>query len=249
MTFGFDFIEDLIARSQSEVSFTELTDSDGGPHRALVRADDPAQSAGYLRLWATPDDSRIDRMIHFRLRSDPVDTQLFFLFGRSDTAMPHFHAQVVQFGPDACVFNADWLPRLDPIDHPDYYTEVFSPITKAYWKAINDRNNMCALAPANPAIAAYLTPWSIGVGRPTTRAELDTVTPQIHAFLAHDLKLAGEFDYPVADGEALRARDGRHLDAFFSDHLDPRAWKGVYGIVGEATGKELKQILKSSLHH
>lgn len=249
MSFGLDFIEDLIARSQSERSFAEHTGSGGGPHRALVRADDPTQSAGYLRLWAATGDGRIDRMIHVRLRSDPVDTQLFFVFGRSDTAMPHFHAQVVQFSPDACVYNADWLPRLDPVDHPDYYTEVFGPITKAYWKAINDRENMCALAPANPAIAAYLSPWSIGVGQPTTRAELDTVTPQIHAFLAHYLQLAGGFEYPVDDGEALRARDARHLDTFFSDHLDPRAWKGVYGVIGEATGRELKQILKNSLHN
>jgi hypothetical protein len=249
MTFGIDFITDLVERSQSACSLEEQAGPDDGPLRALVRADNDAQSAGYVRRWIGRGNHLIDRMIHFRLQSDPVDTQLFFLFGRSDTAMPHFHAQVVQFSPDACVFNADWLPRLDPIDHPDYYTEVFGPITKVYWKAINDRENMCALAPANPAIAAYLAPWSIGVGRPTTRAELDTVTPQIHAFLAHYLHLAGGFDYPVDDSEALRARDARHLDTFFSDHLDPRAWKGVYGVIGEAPGRELKQILKSSLHN
>jgi hypothetical protein len=124
---------------------------------------------------------------------------------------------------------------------------VFSPLNKPYWKAINDRERACALAPANPAIAALLSPWSIGVGRPTTRTELDAVTPQIHDFLAHYLHLAGTLSYPVADTEALRARDARHLDTFFSDRLDPRAWKGVYGVIGEPTGKEIKQLLKTPL--
>ena len=160
--------------------------------------------------------------------------------------MPHFHAQVVQFAPDACVFNTDFLPRLDPIDHPDYFTEVFAPLSKPYWRAVNDHDNVCSRAPANPAIAAYLTPWSIGVGRPTDRAELDRVAPQIEAFHEHYLRLADQLDYPV-DPDELRDRDRRHLDAFFSDKLDPRAWRGVYGLIGESAGQELKQLLKTGL--
>ena len=249
MTFGIEYIEDLVSRSVAALELSECTASDGGPLRTLARADDSAQSAGYLRLWAGPDDSRVDRMIHLRLQADPVDTQLFFLFGRSDTAMPHFHAQVVQFAPDTCVFNADWLPRLDPVDHPDYYRDVFTPLNKAYWKAINDRTHLCALAPANPAIAAYLSPWSIGVGRPAPRSEFEAVTPQLHQFLEHYFTLAKDFDYPVADPKQLRERDARHLDIFFSDRLDPRAWKGVYGILGEAVGKDIKRQLKESLHN
>lgn len=247
MSFALDFVEDLVGRSVAAIAFEERTAADGAAYRTLTRHDDPAREAGFIRLWAAPACERIDRMVHARLLADPVDTQLLFLFGASETAMPHFHAQVVQFAPDACVFNADFLPRLDPVDHPDYYEQVFRPLSKPYWRAVNDRENLCALAPANPAIAAYLSPWSIGVGRPTECAELERVAPQIHAFLAHYLALADDLPYRVADPEALRARDRRHLDAFFSDRLDPRAWNGVYSIIGEASGKELKQILKTAL--
>jgi len=245
--FGFDFIKSLGEKTLASQAPEELTSESGGPFMSLCRRDDPSTEAGELRLWRGTGDSLIDRMIHFRLISDPVDTQLFFLFGRPNTCMPHFHAQVVQFSPDACVFNADYLPRLDPVDHPDYFTEVFAPITKPYWKAINDRENICALAPANPAIAAYLSPWSIGCGRPTTRTELDRVAPQIEAFLAHYLDLAGRLTYHGPDTDQLRDRDLRHLDLFFADQLDPRAWKGVYGVIGEDVGHRVKDIFKSEL--
>jgi hypothetical protein len=246
MSFSLDFIEDLVSRSTAAVDFEELPGDNAGPHLSLHRDSDTTTDAGFVRLWTPTDSARIDRMIHVRLLSDPVDTQLFFIFGRSETAMPHFHAQVVQFAPDACVFNADFLPRLDPVDHPDYYAKAFAPLSKPYWRAVNDRNNVCSLAPANPAIAAYVTPWSIGVGAPTDRAELDRVAPQVQAFHEHYLQLADELDYPV-DPNELRDRDQRHLDAFFSDKLDPRAWRGVYGLIGENAGQALKQLLKTGL--
>ena len=245
--FGLDYINSLIDKTLTSQALDELNADSGGPFMPLSRVDDPSADAGALRLWRGSGDSLIDRMIHFRLVSDPVDTQLFFLFGRRDSSMPHFHAQVVQFGPDACVFNADYLPRLDPVDHPDYFTEVFTPITKPYWKAINDRENVCALAPASPAIAAYLSPWSIGCGRPTNRAELDRVAPSIDAFLTHYLDLAGHLAYTGPQADQLRDRNRRHLDLFFDDQLDPRAWKGVYGVIGEDLGRRIKAVFKTEL--
>ncbi len=246
MSFSFDFIDDLVMRSAAGVDFEERLGDNDGPHLSLRREGEATVDAGFVRLWAATNSPRIDRMIHVRLRSDPVDTQLFFIFGRGETAMPHFHAQVVQFAPDACVFNSDFLPRLDPVDHPDYYAKVFAPLSKPYWRAVNDHDNVCSRAPANPAIAAYLTPWSIGVGQPTNRAELDRVAPQIHAFHEHYLQLATELDYPV-DPDLMRERDRRHLDSFFADKLDPRAWRGVYGLIGEHAGQQLKNLLKTGL--
>ncbi len=245
--FGFTSIENLIKQTLASQAPEEIMGEPGAPYLELSHIDDPAVDAGYLRLWRGTGDSLIDRMIHFRLRSDPVDTQLFFLFGRTETAMPHFHAQVVQFGPDACVFNTDYLARLDPVEHPGYFTEVFAPITKPYWQAINDTNNVCALAPANPAIAAYLTPWSIGCGRPTNRAELDRVTPYIEVFLTHYLNLAGNLAYAGPGPSELRDRNCRHLDLFFDDNLDPRAWKGVYSVIGEEAGQRIKDTFKAEL--
>jgi hypothetical protein len=248
-SFGNEFVRDLIDRAISGVSLVEVPGADGGPHLTIDSVADASVEAGWLRLWRGDGATKVDRMIHFRLTSGPVDTQLFFLFGRPESVMPHFHAQVVQFSPEACVFNADWMPRLDPVDHPEYFTEVFKPITKAYWKAINNRDNICALAPANPAIAAYLAPWSIGTGRPTTRQELDEVGPNIVAFLDHYLDLAAHIAYTGPDPKALRARDQKHLQAFFADELDPRAWKGVYGVIGEAAGQQVKEIFKTPLRN
>jgi hypothetical protein len=244
--FGLAFIQDLVERSLGRLEFVEHSGGEG-PFLSLTNEADPTVGAGYLRLWSAADDSRIDRMVHFRLQSDPVDTQLFFLFGRPGSVMPHFHAQVVQFSPDACVFNADWIARLDPVEHPDYYEQVFWPINKPYWKAINDRENVCSMAPASPAIAAFLSPWSIGAGRPTDKNELERVGPHIVAFLEHGLGLANDLEYPAPDAAAMAERDRKHLECFFDDKLDPRAWNGVYKVIGEETGRRVKEIFKTSL--
>ena len=243
--FGFDFINGLVSRCTARLPFEERTGPNGAPLMQLVGAEDADQDVGFLRLWAGTDP--VDRMVHVRLQGDPADTQLFFLFGRAATVMPHFHGQVVQFGADACVYNADLLPRLDPVDHPDYYQVVFGPITKAYWRAINNPARACASAPANPAIATYLSPWSIGAARPATRAELTDVGEQIHAYLDHWLQLCEELDYPRQDPAAMIERDTRHLEGFFDERLDPRAWKGVYRLIGTEQGREVRRILMDKL--
>ncbi len=245
--FGFEYINSLIEKALTNQALQELPGERGEPFLALPNADEPATKAGTLRLWQGTGSSLIDRMIHFRLIREPVDTQLFFLFGRSATPMPHFHAQVVQFGPDACIFNADYLPRLDPIDHPDYFTTVFAPITKPYGKAIQSKDSPCALATANPAIAAYLSPWSIVCGRPAKHAELNRIAPFIEQYLAHYLDLSNQLTYMGSGPEKLRDRNHRHLDLFFDDGLDPRAWKGVYRVIGEKPGQRVKEIFKSEL--
>lgn len=244
--FGMAFVADLVDRCLSAREFTEQTGADGGPLLPLTHPEDPGKSAGWLRLWA--GTGRVDRMIHVRLLGDPVDTQLFFVFARAETTVPHFHGQVVQFGPDACIYNADLLPRLDPVDHPGYYDAVFGPITKAYWQATQRAENACAAAPANPAIAAYLSPWSIGAARPATREELVRVGAQMQAYLAHWLTLADTLEYPGPAAAALRDRDHRHLACFFDERLDRRAWKGVYRLVGDAAGARLRAILMQNLY-
>jgi hypothetical protein len=246
-SFGFRHIQDLIDRTLARLDFTEINGSHGGPRLALSSVADPATEAGFLRLWQGPRGSLADRMVHFRIASGPVDTQLFFLFGRADSVLPHLHVQVVQFSPEACVFNADFMPRLDPVDYPEYFRQVFDPLNKPYWKAVNDYQNVCSHAPGNPAIAAYLSPWSIGCSRPATRAELERVTPSIQGFLDHWLDLATTLDFRGPDGAVLRARDARHLACFMDENLDPRAWKGVYRIIGEAAGQEVRRLIATPL--
>jgi hypothetical protein len=241
--FGFAFIDDLVHRCEARLDLKEV--GEDGPRLRLHDPDDPDQDRGFLRLWA--GRSPVDRMVHVRLAGEPADTQLFFLFGRPDTVQPHFHGQVVQFGEDACIYNADLIPRLDAIEHPAYFDAVFGPITKAYWRATQKPEHACASAPGNPAIATYLSPWSIGAARPATRAELEEVGPQIHAYLDHWLDLVDTLDYAGPSGAALAARDKMHLDGFFSERLDPRAWKGVYRLVGRDQGAEIRRILMQTL--
>lgn len=244
--FGADFTARLIDRAAAAVRLEERHGEGGGPFLALRNVADGAP-AGALRLWAVADDTRLDRLIHFRLQSPPVDTHLLFLFGRADTPVPHFHGQVVQFGPDACVYNADVIPRLDPVEHPGWYREVYGPITRAYWRVATDAKNVCAMAPANPAIAAYLSPWSIAAGRPTNRAEIERVWPSVEAYLDHCLALSRSLAYAGPPPAALRERDRRHLEIFHGDELDPRAWKGVYRVIGEEIGHRVKAIFGTPL--
>lgn len=244
--FGYDFISGLARHCLDALPFTELTGADGGPLMQLTSVGDSPAEAGFVRLWS--GENLVDRMVHVRLQGTPVDTQLFFLFGNPAGVMPHFHGQVVQFAPDACVYNADLIPRLDPVDHPGYYELVMGPLTTPYWKATQKRENACASAPGNPAIAAYLSPWSIGAGRPTDRAELERVGPQVQAYLDHYLALARQLDYAPPDPELMRDRDRRHMGCFFDERLDPRAWKGVYRLVGDVAGQEIRRILTSTIN-
>ena len=98
--------------------------------------------------------------------------------------------------------------------------------------------------PANPALAVYMSPWGIASSQ-TDRADLERVTPCIVAYLEHYLALGREQDWAVADPAAQRARDAQHLQLFFADELDPRAWNGVYRIVGEETGRAIKELMQN----
>lgn len=245
-SFGLQLVESLIARLAKALPLEERQGPEGGPAMTFSAADDPGRPAGHLRLWA--GEGRVDRMLHVRLEADVVDTQLWFLFGRRATVMPHLHVQVVQFGADNCVYNADLIPRLDPVDHPGYFREVMHPLTKPYWKAVNDYSNVCSHAPGNPAVAAYLSPWSIGTSRPATRAELVKVTPSIEAYVDHWTALAHSLAYPAPAAAWLGARDERHLHGFFDEELDPRAWKGLYGLIGPEAGRAVRGHLMTPLN-
>lgn len=240
--FGLDFCQMLLARIQSAAAFGELCGQGSGPFLPLVNVTDGSH-AGCLRIWAATDSSQLDRLMHLRLLSPPVDTNLLFLFGRPASAAPHFHAQVVQFAADACVYNADLIPRLDPVEHPAYFREVYGPITRAFWKATTNRDHACSTVTANPAVATYLSAWSIAASRPTTQNELQQVTPSIVAYLDHCLSLARHLEYAAFDPEITAERDQHHLALLHSDDLDPRAWKGVYRVVGEHVGKRIKALL------
>ncbi|MGI9290718.1 MAG: hypothetical protein ACR2QG_05520 [Gammaproteobacteria bacterium] len=238
--FSLVFIEDLLERCLQ----TGIWEEQGDPCMALTSAEDEAVSAGYLRYWKADQASPLDRMLHMRLIAGPVETQLMFLFGKPGTSMPHFHAQAVQFPPEGCVYNVDFLPRVDPIDHPEWFEDVFGSLRRPYRKATADKDNSCNQAPANPALALYMSPYGIASAQ-TTREELEKVSPCIDAYLDHYLELATRNDWDKLDTEMLKKRDSLHLAKFFADEMDPRAWNGVYRIIGEDAGHKLKALIQN----
>ena len=242
-TAGAAFINDLIAQVCAHTALTELG-SETAPRMSLQNVD--GANAGYVRLWQGPTASPIDRMAHVRLSAGPVQTQLLFIFSRNQSAQPHLHAQSVEFPPDCCVYNIDFMPRLDAIEHPDYFVEVFSALTKPYLKATTKADNSCSKALMNPAIAPYLSPWGI-VSQRTDTAELLRVRPLLECYLIHYLYLLDTLTYAKASRAELERRNAKHLRRFFDDDLDPRAWRGVYGLVGETTGKAIKELLQTNL--
>ncbi len=240
------FIDSVIDEILEGGHFDEVSGPDGGPYLPLTHSDSPDTSAGYVRLWRGYESSVLDRMVHMRLVAGPVETQLLFIMGLADSCMPHLHVQVVQFPPEGCVYNADLMPRLDAVYHPDWFTRGCSGLRRPYRQATSERGNSCAQAPANPALAVYMSPWGISSAR-TDKAELDRVEPQLRDYVSHYMKLAAEADWEAPDGEDARERDKRYLQVFFGDDLDPRAWHGVYKVVGEARGRVIKSLLRTPL--
>ena len=45
----------------------------------------------------------------------------------------------------------------------------------------------------------------------------------------------------------MTARDQRHLACFFDEELDRRAWKGVYGLIGEEQGHALRRLMMDNI--
>lgn len=240
------FVASEIDKLQARTGLIEQPGPDGGPFLPLTLSEHPEVSAGYVRLWKGADDSVLDRMVHMRLVAGPVETQLLFVFGLAHTTMPHLHLQVVQFPPDGCVYNVDLMPRVDAVDHPDWYTTVYSALRRPYRLATADAENSCSRAHANPALAVYMSPWGIASAR-TDRAELERLAPQLQAYVDHYCELAADEGWQAASGSAVADRDSRYLQLFFADELDPRAWHGVYKVVGEARGGVIKSLLRTPL--
>ena len=91
-----------------------------------------------------------------------------------------------------------------------------------------------------------MSPWGIASQR-TDEQEFERVTPQLRDYVEHYFKLAGETGWDAEDALAQRARDAKHLKLFFSDDLDPRAWAGVYRVVGEPIGQKIKALMVTPL--
>lgn len=241
------FMQQQLQRLLRQLAWRECLSPDHGAYLPLTHASSPDEPAGHLRLWLPDGRSPIDRMVYLRLLAGPTETQLLFVFGRDHLSMPHLHLQLVEFPPEGCVYNADLLPRLDPVYYPEWFAHVYTRLRRPYRQATSEPQNSCAQAPANPALAVYMSPWGLASGR-TTNTELERVRPQLEEYVSHYIQLAKTSDWDAPHGVNLRDRDARHLQLFFDDELDPRAWHGVYRIVGESRGKLIKSLFQKPQH-
>ena len=242
-----EFVDWTIAAASASGLLEELPGAEPeAPYLELTQAEAPEQSAGHLRLWRGTATGTIDRMVYLNLVAGPVNTRLLFLFGRPGNTLPHMHAQTVTFPPDGIVYNVDLLPRLDPVEHFDWFERVYSGLRRPYRRATGNAENSCAQAPANPALAVLMSPWGIASQR-TDRQEFERVEPQLREYIEHYLELAAAPGWEAGDPAAQADRDAQHLGLFFSDELDPRAWTGVYRVVGDATGQQIKATIATPL--
>ena len=240
--FDQEYMDELLERSQSAISLLEDR-PEGGAYLPLTSVGNDGADAGELRLWRA-ETGPVERMTYVRLLGGPVTTHLFFLNGRADQLMPHFHAQIISFPNEKCVFNTDLIGRLDPVNNPEHYQRVFHPLDKVYREATGNHQYTCASAPGNPALSVYLSPWGIGSGFADV-AEFQQIRPALLKYLEHYLSLAGESGWEPTPDTDVVSRDFRHQELLLSDELDPRAWQGVYRIVGIESGHAIKKILAS----
>jgi len=236
------YIDQLLAAADWQES-----GSREAPHLPLMAAENAGHSAGYTRVWQALRHPSLDRMVHTRLIAGPVETQLLFVFGKPESTLPHLHLQFVQYPPTGFVYNVDFLPRVDPALEPEWFEQVFGPLRRPFRKATSDKQNSCAQAPQNPALAALMSPWGIASGQ-ADQAEVQRVKPCIDAYLDHYCELINTDDWVPADKRQTAERDARHLQLFFADEMDPRAWNGVYRIVGEDAGRQIKSLFSTALN-
>ncbi|MEC9374809.1 MAG: hypothetical protein VYA80_00400 [Pseudomonadota bacterium] len=243
-----NFVTDAISSCESTgLLLEEFGKHNNDPYLKINFEEKPDLSAGWLRLWKSIDGSPLDRMVYLHLSAGPALTQLLFIFGKPESTFPHMHLQLVNLPGEGLVYNIDILPRIDPIEDFEWFNRVYRQLRRPYRKATQEEQNSCAQAPANPALAVLMSPWGIASQR-TDNDELLRVEPQLNEYMKHYLNLTSQSDWSSKDPSAQKQRDRKHLNLFLSDELDPRAWNGVYRVVGKKMGMQIKHIMLNPLN-
>lgn len=248
MSFALDSIRALTARAESKVALRRLHGPDGGPYLTLHSPQDPTQKAGWVDVLAGDDSHAVDRVIHIWLGGpgSRVDTNLFWLFGKSDSALPHYHAQAVHMPGDLFVYNFDLMPRVDLAVNERYWKQVFGPLEETHSKLMRDPTRAATRLPIPPTTAIHMSPWGIAAMR-APASELEAILPVWTMYLDRCLDLAQQTLDTDADAATLLRRDRALVAAHTSDEIDPRGWAGVTRAVGPEATERIKTLMRGPL--
>ena len=214
------------------------------PTTPLPAAAAPDQQAGEIALWAGSCGASLDRLVRIRLSAGPVETQMLWLFGVEDSAVPHYHAQLVSMPGGRFVHNVDLLPRVDLALHPDYTAEVFAPLTQPRAELVGNAEFACSRGGVPPSMAVFLSPWGV-LGAGASLAEVEQARALFQRYLEHVLDLAqGMKSAPGA--QELQARHAALVAAHTNEDLDKRAWGGTRRMVGDDGVQAIQRALRES---
>lgn len=248
MSLALEVTRALTARAQEKLGLRRIESADGKPYLTLYSPDDPSQQAGFVEVLAGDDSHAVDRVLHIWLGGPGarVDTNLFWLFAKSDSALPHYHAQAVHMPGDLFVYNFDLMPRVDLAVNEPYWKQVFSPLDEAHSKFVRDPAKVATRLPMPPGTGIYMSPWGIAAMR-APQSELEAATVLWTQYLDRCLDLAHAKLDTDADAASLLKRDRALVAAHTSDEIDPRGWAGVARAAGTAATQRIKELMRGPL--
>ncbi len=248
MSFALEATRALTARAQTKVTLRRVTASDDGPYLTLYSPNDPALEAGFVEVFVGDGSHAVDRVLHIWLggKGARVDTNLFWLFAKSDSALPHYHAQAVQMPGDLFVYNFDLMPRVDLAVNEPYWKQVFAPLDEAHSKFVRDPAKAATRLPMPPSTGIYMSPWGIAAMR-APQSELEAAIPLWTQYLDRCLDLAHVKLDTDADAASLVRRDRALVAAHTNEDIDPRGWAGVTRAVGAAATQRIKELMRGPL--
>lgn len=247
-SFAYETIRALFDRAQRKLNLKRVTGANGGPYLSLTSPNDPTQTSGFVEVLAGDSSHAVDRVLHIWLGGPGarVDTNLFWLFGKTDSALPHYHAQAVHMPGDMFVYNFDLMPRVDLAVNEAYWKQVFGPIDALHTKLTRDPARAQTRLPMPPTTGVYMSPWSV-VAMRAPQTELEGVAPVMTAYLDRCLDLATTMLETDADAATLRRRDRALVAAHTSEEIDPRGWGGVERAAGKDAAERIKQLMRGPL--
>lgn len=248
MSFALEATRALSHHAQSKAALRRIAGTDDGPYLTLRSPNDPTQVTGWVEVLAGDGAHAIDRVLHIWLggKGARVDTNLFWLFAKTESALPHYHAQAVHMPGDVYVYNFDLMPRVDLAVNEPYWKQVFGPLEEAHSKFVRNPERASTRFPIPPTTGIHMSPWGIA-GFRAPQSELEAAVPLWTMYLDRCLDLATTMLETDADAATLKRRDRALVRAHTSEEIDPRGWGGVTRAAGVEATERIKALMRGPL--
>jgi len=248
MSFAFEVTRALIQHANSKIALRRVAGPDDGPYLKLRSPNDASQVTGFVEVLAGDGSHAVDRVLHiwFGGKAARVDTNLFWLFSKTESALPHYHAQAVHMPGDLYVYNFDLMPRVDLAVNEPYWKRVFGPLEDAHARFVRNPERAATRFPIPPSTGIHMSPWGIA-GFHAPRAELEAAIPLWTMYLDRCLDLSTTRLEVDADVATLKRRDRALVAAHTSEEIDPRGWGGVARACGVEATERIKALMRGPL--